>query len=90
MAAGFDAGFDDLGAVLRERPDGVADDFGTGEELGQGVDAVAHGDDLVVGRLDARDVPVHRALHAFSVATCGDEGNVVFAQVLADETPGVA
>ena len=45
--------------------------------------------DLVVGGLDAGNL-VDDILHALLVASGGDEGDVVLAQVFADQPAGVA
>ena len=51
---------------------------------------VADLDDLVVGGLDAGDVGLHRVLQLAAVAAGGNEGDVVLAEVLADQPAGVA
>ena len=89
MASGGDAGLDDLAAVLGERPDGVADDAGPGEQLGERLDVVGYLDDLVLDRVDAGHL-VQRLGDARLIAPGGDERHVELAQVLADQAAGVA
>ena len=85
-----EARLDDLRPPLAERPDGVEHHGRTGEQLGQRRDVVGHLDDLVVSGLDAGDVALHRGLQLAAVAAGGDEGDVVLAEVLADQPAGVA
>jgi hypothetical protein len=89
MAAGVDAGLDDLATVLGERADRVADHAGAVEELGQRLDVVRDLDNLVFHCLDTRDL-VQGFGDACLVAAGGDERHVEFAQVLADQAAGVA
>ena len=72
------------GAVGDERAHHVADDLGALEELGERADVVLDLPDLVVGGLDPRH-PLHHLADEVRVATGGDEGDVVLAEVLADE-----
>ena len=89
MAAGIDAGLDDLAAVLGERADGVEDDLRAVEELGQGLDVVRDLDDLMLDGVDAGNL-VHGLLDTGLVPAGRDERDVVLAQVLADQAAGVA
>jgi hypothetical protein len=88
VTAGVDARLYNRLAVDSERSDGVADDLGAAEQLGERVDRVLHLADLVVGGLDPRDV-VKRFLDPLGVAAGGDERQVVLPQVLGHEPAGV-
>src|SRR6266487_1965480 len=88
VAAGIDAGLDDLAAVLGERADGVEDDLRAVKELGQGLDVVRDLDDLVLDGVDARNL-VHGLLDPGLVPAGRGERDVVLAQVLADHAAGV-
>src|SRR5205085_10425985 len=73
-----------------ERADGVEHHRGIREELGERRDVVGHLDDLVVGGLDAGDAALHGDLELAAVAAGSHEGDVVLAEVLADQPAGVA
>src|SRR3954451_9862260 len=51
---------------------------------------MAHLGDVVLRRLDAGDVGAHGGVHLAGVAAGGHEGDVVLAEVLADQPSGVA
>src|SRR3954462_13672796 len=51
---------------------------------------MAHLGDVVLRRLDAGDVGAHGGVHLAGVAAGGHEGDVVLAEVLADQASGVA
>jgi hypothetical protein len=88
VAAGVDAGLDDLAAVLGERADGVEDDLRPVEQLGQGLDIMRDLDDLVLDGVDAGDF-VHCFGDTGFVPAGRDERDVVLTQVLADQAAGV-
>jgi hypothetical protein len=89
MAAGIQTGLHDQPAKLDERANSVANHRGALEQFRQRRDRVLDFDDLVIGRLDARDFFDH-GLRARHVAAGGDEGNVQLTQELADEAAGIA
>ena len=89
VTTGGQRGLDHLRPVLDERTDHVAHHAGAGEQLGQRLDRVLDLDHFVVGGLDARHLVDH-LLDAVLVPAGGDERHVVLAQVLADQTSGVA
>lgn len=89
MAAGGQAGFDDLRSVFDKRSHDVADEFGTLKEAGQRFDSVCDLDDLIIRGLDSRNL-LDDSLNSRLVAPGGDKGNVVFPQILTHQAPGVA
>jgi hypothetical protein len=86
MATGFVTGFDDPGAMVDERADGIADDLGAGEQFDQFIDGAASFGDLVVGGLDAGYV-IHHLLDPGPVPASGNEREVVFAQEFRNQPP---
>ena len=89
MATGVQASFNHGAAKFDERPHHVRDDLRAAEQLGERVSVVFDLDDLVIRGLDAGDL-IDDLLHALLVASGGDEGDAVFAQIFADEAAGVA
>ena len=89
MNPGLQAGLDHFGAEFDERADHVADHLRPPEQLGQRLDGMFNLNDLVIGGFNTGDLVDH-GLGPCLVTTGRDEGNVVFAQVFADETTGIA
>ena len=89
VGADVEAGLGDLVAVADERPDGVADDLRSLEELGELRHIVRGLDDLMVDRVDAGNVG-DDVLRPLFVPAHRRERDVQLAQVLADQAARVA
>src|SRR5262245_2083353 len=89
VATGLQACLDHHVTIFDERADHVAYDLRAAEQLCQRLNRVLDLDDLVVGGFDAGNL-LDDFLHLGRIAAGGDEGNVVFAQIFADQAAGVA
>src|SRR6266852_8167483 len=89
MRPGADARLNNLTTEPGERPNRVAHNFRSVEEVAQRPNLVVDLDDLVIDGIDSR-YQVERLLNARLVAAGGDERDAEFAQVFAHEPTGVA
>ncbi len=89
VAARGQCGLDHFRRILDERANHVADDLGALEQFGQRFDGVFHLHDFIVCGFDAGNL-FHHGLYLRLVAPGGNEGNIVFAQIFADQAAGVA
>src|SRR4029453_10115028 len=88
MTAGRKTGFDNFGAILDEWADHIADDLRTLEQLGERFDRVLNLGNFVVRGFDTGNF-LDDGFHFGGVAAGGNEGNVVFPQIFANQTPRV-